>query len=107
MSEEQNNDNVTLADIQDEIKSMREEVQSEIESLKHTAKIHHERALTYSGVSVAAGVTCLGAGMLIATLASVPVYLFDGILFLVLGYGCLQYLLVRDKKLRGKLLKSN
>ena len=65
MFEQQNNDEVTLADIQREVKCIREEIRGGIKSTQDGAKIRHERALSFNAMAIAAAIIILGCSAFI------------------------------------------
>lgn len=102
MSEEQNNDNVTLADIQDEIKSMREE-----------AKTQHKQTAIMSGLGVGGAICFLGISILVTVQASPHWRWFHAYFFIALGFGLVVYCWLTWRKLKkqkahtGKNAKAN
>jgi len=95
MSEEQNNDNVTLADIQDEIKSMRNE-----------AKRQHAETAIMSGLGVAGAICFLGISILVTAQASPHWRWFDAYFFVAVGFGFVVYFSLMWRKLRKGLIKA-
>lgn len=75
---------MTLADIQNEIKSMRKEVKKDTESMEDTAKICYERSLNFSAMAVAVAITLLGCSVLITQS-------WQAIFLIAFGFGCFIY----------------
>jgi len=89
MPEEQNHDNVTLADILNEIKGMRDE-----------GKRQHRHSVLISGLSIVFGMTFVGLGVCIASNVSSFEW-WQGVTIIICGaavYAWLVYLYRRSKK---------
>lgn len=92
---EQNN-SVTLADIQNEIKSMRKE-----------AQIQYRYTLYFSGFGIAVAVALLGVSIYTMTLVSPRWQVIDGIGILLLGIGFAVYCWSKRRGLRREVKKKN
>lgn len=107
MSEEQNQDNVTLAAIQKEIKDMRDdakvqhqEIKKEFEDMRDDAKAQHKDSLYFAAYVLSVGVGLVGISFLVSLMSPPCRQMFNAVGFVLLGGGGAVYFYWKGKKLR-------